>query len=197
MKKVLFTFFVIALFSSCVEQKEEQKVEIKSKSSVVYETIMSRRSIRSYKPEQVSKAQLDTILQCAIYAPSANNAQSWQVRVIQNQQLMDRIREINANFSYGAPSLIVVAKDKESGISSVDCGLLAENIVVIAEAMDLGTVILGSAKNVFNDPKAKDIVEELDFPDTHEIIFAIAVGYKDKIPATASERDASKAKLIE
>ncbi|KAA6348932.1 FMN reductase [NAD(P)H] [termite gut metagenome] len=192
MRNFLLTLFVVTLFVSCAQEK----VEVKSKASVVYENIMSRRSIRSYKPEQVSKAQLDTIIKCAINAPSAGNGQSWQVRVIQSQDLMNRIREVNSGFSYGAPSLIVVAKDKNSAISSADCGLLTQNILLMAEAMDLGTVVLGNMGGIPNNPDAKDIIEALALPDTHEVLFAIAIGYKNESPE-ARERDASKVQYID
>ncbi|KAA6346553.1 NADPH-flavin oxidoreductase [termite gut metagenome] len=192
MRNFLLTLFVVTLFASCAQEK----VEVKSKASVVYENILSRRSIRSYKPEQVSKAQLDTIIQCAINAPSARNDQSWQVRIIQNSDLLNRIREVNSGFSHGAPTLIVVAKDKNNDFSNTDCGFLAQNILLIAEAMDLGTVVLANMGGIPNNPDAKDIIEALALPDTHEVLFTIAIGYKTESP-DAKERDASKVQYID
>lgn len=186
---------VAAMFAACKGPGSEQAPPA-SKSQIVYENIMNRRSIRAYKPDPVSRAQLDTLIECAINAPSAGNGQSWQVRAIQSPELMEKIRAINPNFSYGAPNLIVIAKDKKSGISPADCGFLTQNILLMAEAMDLGTVVLGGMGGVPNHPDAADIMAALDFPDTHEVIFAVAVGQKDEAPE-ARPRDAGKAKVIE
>jgi nitroreductase len=118
------------------------------------------------------------------------------VRVIQNQDLLNRIREVDSVFSYGAPALIVVAKDKNNSFSSADCGFLAQNILLMAEALDLGTVVLGNMGGIPNNPDAKDIIEALALPDTHEVLFAIAIGYKNESP-DARERDASKVQYID
>lgn len=195
MKKLSFLLLTVLMFS-CTSTQEQPAQPQKSKAEVVYENIMNRRSIRAYKPEQVSKAQLDTIMKCAINAPSANNSQSWEVRVIQSPEIMNRIREVNGKFSYGAPTLIVVARDKSKVFSSVDCGLLAQNILLMAEAMDIGTVVLGSMVGITNNPDAKDIMDALNLPETHEVAFAIGMGYKDQRP-DAKPRDAGKVQYID
>lgn len=192
-----FLFFCLAVFIfSCTPKQEQSSEPQLSKSAVVYENIMNRRSVRVYKPEQVSKEQLDTIMQCAINAPSARNLQSWEVRVIQSADVLAQIRAINPNFAYGAPTVIVVAKDKSNASSDIDCGLLAQNIQLMAEAMDLGTVVLGRMSGIPEKPEAKDIMTSLDLPETHEVTFAIALGYKNERP-DAKPRDPDKVKYID
>jgi nitroreductase len=66
----------------------------------------------------------------------------------------------------------------------------------MAEAMDLGTVVLGNMGGIPGHPQAKDIMAALDLPESHEIIYAIALGYKDEAP-DARPRDAGKVKYIE
>ena len=195
MKNFLFLLSAVVLFS-CAPKQEKASEPQPSKSAVVYKNMMNRRSIRAYKPEQVSKAQLDTIIQCAINAPSARNLQSWEVRVIQSPEMMAKIREINGNFAYGAPTAIVIAKDKSNLFSDADCGFLAQNILLMAEAMDLGTCVLGKMSGIPENPEAKDIMATLEIPDTHEVIFAVALGYKDQRPE-AKERNADKVKYID
>lgn len=195
MKRLLFTLVIAAALGSCAQKEPVVTTPQLSKSQLVYENIMSRRSIRSYKPDQVSKAQVDTIIQCAINAPSAGNGQSWQVRVIQSPDMMAKIHAVNPDFYYGAPTLIVIAKDKNNGISSADCGFLAQNILLMAEAMDLGTVVLGNMGGIPNNPAGKEIMAALDFPASHEVIFAVALGYKNESPE-ARPRDDGKVKFI-
>ncbi|SHG19690.1 Nitroreductase [Dysgonomonas macrotermitis] len=202
---------------SCNQAAKEPQTEktLETPKNVVVENILSRRSIRVYKPEQVAQAQLDTIIQCGINAPSALNKQSWEVRVIQNPELL---AQINAKFVenakgkslpgsaskaqqegfsvfHGAPTLIIVAKDKNNGASEVDCGLFAQNILLSAESMNIGTCVIGSVASVFNKPDAKDLLKAINLPDTHEVIFGISVGYKNESPE-AKNRDANKVQYI-
>lgn len=181
----------------------------------VVEAIKNRRSIRSYKPEQIDQAQLDTIIDCGINAPSALNKQTWEVRVVQNADLLKRIndsfvekakgkelkgsaaRAQEPGFSvfHGAPTLIIVAKDKSNPYSAVDCGLLAQNILLSAESMNIGTCTIGNMASILNDPDAKEFLKEIHMPDTHEVAFGIAIGYKNESPE-AKPRDASKVQYI-
>jgi nitroreductase len=43
----------------------------------VIRTILTRRSVRDFKDRQIKEKDLETILECASYAPSAMSAQNW------------------------------------------------------------------------------------------------------------------------
>lgn len=213
MKKLLFVSVIVLGMISCNEKQKGETI-MEQKNTVV-ESIMNRRSIRSYKPEQIQQAQLDTIIQCGINAPSALNKQSWEVRVIQNADLLNRInsrfveqakgkslqgsaaRAQQPGFSvfHGAPTLIIVAKDKSNPYSGVDCGLFAQNVLLSAESMNIGTCVIGNMASILNNPDNKDLLAELNIPDTHEVIFGIATGYKNESP-DAKPRDEGKVKYI-
>ncbi|QIK60356.1 nitroreductase family protein [Dysgonomonas sp. HDW5A] len=215
MKKLLLLFVGSLFFISCQESKKETMGITPEHKNEVVEAIKNRRSIRSYKPEQIDQAQLDTIIDCGINAPSALNRQSWEVRVIQNADLLKRIndsfvdkakgkelkgsaaRSQEPGFSvfHGAPTLIIVAKDKSNPYSAVDCGLLAQNILLSAESMDIGTCTIGNMASILNDPDAKGFLKEINMPDTHEVAFGIAIGYKNESPE-AKTRDTSKVQYV-
>lgn len=216
MKKLLLLFVGALFFISCQEAKKETMTTTapEHKNEVV-EAIKNRRSIRSYKPEQIDQAQLDTIIDCGINAPSALNKQTWEVRVIQNADLLKRIndsfvekakgkdlkgsasRSQEPGFSvfHGAPTLIIVGREKNNSTSFVDCGLLAQNILLSAESMNIGTCTIGNMASILNDPDAKEFLKEINMPDTHEVAFGIAIGYKNESPE-AKPRDASKVEYI-
>jgi len=197
---------------SCENMKEKEEVK---KTNTTIETILNRRSIRAYKAEQIKPGQLDTILQCAINAPSALNRQPWEIRVIQNPGLLARINEAfvekakgknlqgsaaraqepGFNVFHGSPTLIVVGKDKSNPYSAVDCGLLAQNILLSAESMDIGTCVVGNIAGILNDPGSHSFLEEIKMPETHEIVFGIAIGYKNETPQ-AKPRDKNKVIFI-
>ncbi|MFV0311695.1 MAG: nitroreductase family protein [Dysgonomonas sp.] len=214
MKKMFIAAIASLMLLSCNNPTKEKTSDMEQKNAVV-EAIMSRRSIRSYKPEQITPEQLDTIVKCAINAPSALNRQSWEVRVIQNADLLSRInnsfvekakgknlqgsaaRAQEPGFSvfHGAPTLIIVGKDKSNPYSAVDCGLLAQNILLSAESMNIGTCTIGNMAGILNDPDSKDFLKEINMPDTHEVVFGIAAGYKNESP-DAKPRDESKVQYI-
>lgn len=216
MKKLLLLFVGSLFFISCQETvKETMITTVSEHKNEVVEAIKNRRSIRSYKPEQIDQAQLDTIIDCGINAPSALNKQTWEVRVIQNADLLNRInssfvekakgkdlkgsasRSQEPGFSvfHGSPTLIIVGREKNNPTSFVDCGLLAQNILLSAESMNIGTCTIGNMASILNDPDAKEFLKEINMPDTHEVAFGIAIGYKNESPE-AKPRDASKVQYI-
>jgi nitroreductase len=183
--------------------------------NAVIETILSRRSIRSYGPEQISDAALETLLQCAVNAPSALNMQPWEIRVVQAPGLLKRINDCFVKYAegkdlpgsaskaqtpgfsvfHGAPTLIIVAGDEANAYSPVDCGLLGQNILLAAESMDIGTCVIGSVVACLNTPEAASVVRELDFPAGYRILYAIATGYKNQRP-DAKPRETGKVRII-
>lgn len=209
-----FSFLVFISCSQPAKDVETTKGPEIAKN-VVVENIMNRRSIRKYKPEQIGQAQLDTIIQCGINAPSALNKQSWEVRVIQNSELLDKINKIFVEDAKGkslpgsaskaqedgfsvfhdSPTLIIVAKDKSNSYSAVDCGLFAQNILLSAESMNIGTCVIGSIAGIFNKPESKELLEAINLPDTHEVIFGISLGYKNESPK-AKTRNIGKVQYI-
>jgi nitroreductase len=55
--------------------------------------IKSRRSIKSFQPEQIKDTELEAILEAGTYAPSASNQQSWHFTVVQNERLIGQLSE--------------------------------------------------------------------------------------------------------
>jgi nitroreductase len=185
----------VALMLSCgqpanKEKSEVKKVEEKKEVSAI-DAIMNRRSIRSYKPEQIKDEDLNRILECGINAPSAMNNQSWEIRVIQNP---DILKKIEGSF-HNAPTLIIIASETDNFFSPVDCGLLGQNILLAAESLDVGTCIVGNITRFLNSPEGADAVKSLELSEGYKPLYGIAVGYKNEKPA-AKPRDKGKIKIL-
>ncbi len=60
--------------------------------------ILHRRSIRAYKPDQISDAELEAILDAGKYAASGNNGQPWHFTVVQSKELLERLQEFTTSF---------------------------------------------------------------------------------------------------
>lgn len=57
----------------------------------IIRNIMPRRSVRSFKPDQIKDEELNKILEAAIYAPSGMNKQSWKFTAIQNSSKVEEL----------------------------------------------------------------------------------------------------------
>ncbi|WP_080905121.1 nitroreductase [Parabacteroides sp. Marseille-P3160] len=197
--KLNFLFLTAAIIlASCTPKSPEGESPVAKeadKKQIVAETILNRHSIRSFKPEQVPQEVIDTLLRTAINAPSANNKQPWEIRVIQKVEILDKIKALNAGIFHNSPTVIVIAKDKNNPSADLDCGILSQTIMLAAESMDLGTCPLGGLGRLLTTPEAKEITDSLELPEDYEVILAISLGYKNETPE-AKPRDASKIKYI-
>ena len=174
----------------------------------VVETIMARRSIRRYKTQTVEADKLQEILACGINAPNGMYKQSWEIRVVNTPEFMAEIDKGYADYrmkngakstrpaAFGAPCLIFIAYDKSYDLSQVDCGLLGGNIILSAQSMGLGTCCLGGLIRYVNSSDGASILKRLDLPKSHQLLYAIALGYPDETPK-AKPRDMNKIKFID
>lgn len=198
---LMFAGMLAMALPSAAQNSEAQNNE-------VVKTIMARRSVRKYKAQPVENDKLQQILKCGINAPNGMYKQSWEVRVVRNPEILAKIdkgfnaqreklgKKSKTRAFYGAPCLIFIAYDPNYDLSQVDCGLLGENIILSAQSMGLGTCCLGQVTRFMMSEDAKDILARLELPDTHKILYAIALGYPDETPA-AKPRDMGKVKFID
>lgn len=219
MKKIIYLLSLcsigLILLAGC-KQAPDPVFYSGSQKDAILNNILTRRSIRKFKEEQVKKTDIDTIMKCAIFAPSALNKQPWEVRVIQNPRLLEDINKRFLKFAEGktlqgsaakykepgfsifhhAPTVIVIARDKSSEISYMDCGILLQNILLSAHALGLGSCPLGTLVSVLNLPVNQDILRAIHIPENYEVAINVALGYPDEIPV-APQRYPEKVKIIQ
>lgn len=203
--KILCGLSIITM-ASCGNCNEQAVAECKSNNSkAVIENIMSRRSIRKYKQQPVARDTMKLILECGINAPNGQNKQSWEVRVVDNAATLDRIKEamsagrdMNVGSCFrNAPVMTFIARDKSYDFSAYDCGLLAENMMLSATSLGVGSICLGSPVRFIMDSPCKDeILAMLGFSEGYELCLCVGFGYADEAPA-AKPRDWNKIKFID
>src|SRR5512140_3620682 len=133
-----------------------------------FEVLRTRRTVRSYRSEPLSRQDIQELVDSAILAPNGMNLQPWAFSVITTEEVMrkvnsivlgilrspevqeqlgDRMREIvNAPdyyIFYGAPALIVISANQNVPGAAVDCQLAMENLFLTAHAKGLGTCYMG------------------------------------------------------
>jgi nitroreductase len=96
-----------------------------------------------------------------------------------------------------APVMVFIARDQSYDFSAYDCGLLAENIMLSAWSLGVGSICLGSPVRFLTDNDVcKPYVEKLGFSEGYEFCLCIGLGYADEAPE-AKPRNAEKVKYID
>lgn len=202
----------LLMLGSCVQPTVNVEPAPINKADFVIENIMTRVSVRNFTNEPVSRADLQTLMKVGIQAPSANNRQDWEVRVIDNQQSLKELSDLVKKSEGGAqlaqrvgdktifgnaPAVFFIAQETGAPYSGVDTGLLSENIMLAANAMGLGTCYqAGTVRAMTSVPEAVEYLKKLGFSENYELLNIILVGHPAESPAV-KDRDASKARFVE
>ena len=112
-------------------------------------SILTRRSIRKFTDQMISKEDLDIILECGKYAASGQGKQSGMMIAVQDPEMIERLERLNAevvdrdpdkvhNF-YGAKTVIVVLARKDVSTHVYDGALVMGNLMLAAHALGIGS----------------------------------------------------------
>lgn len=203
--RIVLAGVLMLLTTACANQPKEAAED----TNQVIETIMARRSIRKYQPQPVDRQTMDQIAKCGINAPNGQNRQSWEVRIVDDPTLLAQMSEAMAaahpkmdaemvkGMFRGAPTMAFIARDVHYDFSSVDCGLLAENMMLSAWSLGVGSICLGGPVRFLTDNElCKPFVEMLGFSEHYELCLCVGFGYADEAPE-AKPRNAEKVKYVE
>lgn len=210
MKHLLSLLALALTIVSCQQQPAAAPAETTSLTDQVTELMMSRRSIRQYQDTRISRDTLQQILDCGINAPNGMNRQAYEVRVIDNPELVNEIsnaivaenpkmgeRPGFKNIFVNAPCVLCIAADKSYDMSAIDCGLLGENIILKAWSMGIGSCCLGGPVRMLKtSAAAAPYLERLNFSEGYDLILCIALGYPAEQP-DAKPRNAEKVQFVD
>ena len=131
-------------------------------------TLMERRSVRSYKPDQIPEDVLEQILLAGEYAPSGMGMQSAVMVAVQDPETIRTLSRINAEIMgtdgdpfYGAPTVVVVLADHRRGTCVEDGSLVLRKIETGRSILgDLLEVVSGvSREDYLADPSGEGVKE--------------------------------------
>lgn len=180
--------------------------------------MLERRSIRKYRPDQVLAEELNGILQAGLYAPSAGSRQSSLIVVCQNGEINDALGRINkAAFHgsastgrvyisrdqpsiaddasimsgfYGAPTVLTLFAPEDFLYATADCCVVAQNIMLAAHSLGIGSCMVGRAKDTFACELGRQLQGEWGIPDDYEAKIHVVLGYAaDKAAAVKPRRE--------
>jgi len=183
-------------------------------SNAVLDNIYQRRSVRNYSDKEISDEIIREIIRAGTYAPSAVNKQPWRFVVVKNRQLIDEyderarkaflaayedtdnpdligyVRHLSkptTRILYEAPVFILVFAAPDI-IDDRDCALAAENMMLAARSLGIGSCWIGLAAGLGND---MEFLKEVEVPEGHKLIAPLIFGYpaKDNLKAPARNAD--------
>jgi nitroreductase len=150
------------------------------------QTIFFRRSIRKYTNEPVSEADIQTLLEAAMAAPSASNNKPWHFVVVTQRETLDALADAHPHGKMlaQAPLCIAVCGDPDlSRYWEQDCSAATENLLLAATALGLGAVWLGVHPR---EDRITAVRQVLGIPDDVSPLNLISIGHpaEEKEPRT-------------
>ena len=174
----------------------------------LFEAIYQRRAVRHFSDAEVLPSTVEELLRAAVQAPSARNLQPWIFAVFHGRKRLseyseqakehlvrttepsfgldpriDQYANAAVNIFHGADTLIVICARPSRFFPVEDCFLAAQNLMLAAHGLGLGTCPVGFARPWFNLPHVKN---QLGMPSHCTAVLPIVVGHPAGIPPVVS-----------
>ncbi|MBN8758533.1 MULTISPECIES: NADPH-dependent oxidoreductase [Variovorax] len=163
----------------------------------VLQSLLAHRSVRAFDPAPLDEGTLEWLIAAAQSAPSSSNLQTWSVVAVQDPARKARLAELAGGQDHvrDAPLVLVWLADlarlrglaqqaqvpvegadylDSSLMGVIDAVLAAQNAVVAAQSLGLGTVYLGAIRN-----QPERVAEELGLPPGVFAVVGLCVGRPD------------------
>jgi nitroreductase len=179
-------------------------------SNETLKTILTRRSVRKYTPEQIPHDILTQIIDAGLYAPSAMGRQPWHIVAVRGfDKIVEVDREVKAatarmpdnpyreyvgaasyTINYHAPTFVIVSGNTvlSPRNASLDCALVLGTMFLAAHSFDVGSCWINQL-NVLNDePGFREYMTRLGIPTENRIFGCACFGYADGAVREAAPR---------
>lgn len=178
---------------------------MENKKNEMMETIMHRRAIRRFEEKQVDETALQQILQAGLYAPSAGGRQGVIFAVSQDKETNERLGRIKRansqprmatatsyvskeqpsiaddpalkNAFYDAPTVITLFAPKNFLFSAEDCAVAAENMMLAADSLGVGSCYIGQGWTAFADPYGQEVLRRWGIRTDYYAVMQLLLGY--------------------
>jgi nitroreductase len=156
------------------------------------EIVFSRRSIRRYSDEPVSEADVTSLLEAGMAAPSASNRKPWHFVTVTDKDKLQALADAHPYGKMLPGAALAVAVCGDPGISSwwvQDCTAATENILIAAAGLGLGAVWLGCHGRPEREQAVRDI---LGIPDQFGVLSLISVGHPGEEKEARTQYDPAR-----
>lgn len=179
----------------------------------VLRAIRERRSVRSYKPEKISKQLIEAIIDAGNNAPSGMNSQPWRFIVVEDkalhkklletaspnakkrlegikqsdperyQLIMKRYEELEDPVYYSAAAIIFVIG--KGPHADLSCPLACQNMMLAAYSLGLGSCWVAFGSLITDN---EEIVEPFGLKEDEKIFGPIVIGYPQGMTESPAKR---------
>lgn len=160
------------------------------------EDLKTRRAVRSYTDEPVTREELDAVLEAGLYAPTAMGSQRACVVAVTNKAERDAISRLNAAVMgndgdpfYGAPVVLVVFADGSWPMTVKDGSLIMGNLLNAAHAIGLGSCWIDRAEPVFASEEGRALMKKWGVPEGYVGVGNCILGHTDAQPEPKPRRE--------
>ena len=152
----------------------------------ILQSLRERRSVRSYRPDQIRDDELQAVLEAGTYAPTARGVQDPWIVAVQNPDMVAQLVRMNAavmgttdNPYYGAPTIVLVFASRPDKWPHGVCdgSLVLGNMMNAAHAIGLASCWINREREMFDTDEGRDLMRRLGLPDGLMGIGALALGY--------------------
>lgn len=188
------------------------------------EIIKARHSIRKYTEEQISRENLEKILEAGNYAPNAGGGQRSMMVAIRNKELVEKIGRMNiVNFDrsnlagsyvskeqpstidnpgiksgfYGAPTVVAIFGQDRFMFREADAFCMAENMILQATELGIASCIISRGAETFASKEGQAFLTEWKVPENYSAICFVILGHIDGEQPQSKPRKPGRIQIIE
>ena len=158
--------------------------------------IQKRRSVRRFTDQRVKREHLELLGEAAIWAPSGSNAQAWQLVVVDDENMLQRLTAFLPGILQTPPALVCLCVDYERELDRagkmgvevlgmMDVAMAAQNIMLAAEAIGLSSCVVRGFHEIV-------IETALKLPEHIKPELLVIVGYPHKPVRVPTRRPLSE-----
>jgi nitroreductase len=166
----------------------------------VIESILSRKSIRKFTKEQLSKETIELLLTAAMNAPSACNQQSWYYIIVTDQEKLNKLSTLHSGVTFVKEASIAVIICGQPGTAILDyfladdCAAATQNLLLAAHSIGLGATWTGINRQ--DSIAIQFFRQNLGIPDEYTPFAMVPIGYPAEMKLPVNKYDESKIKWI-
>lgn len=190
----------LAVYS--ISRDEWLNIKKEEKIMNALEAIFTRKSTRSYKNEQISEENLQTILKAGCASPiGMARYDTLHITVVQSEEILAKIFDeaeevmfkavgMRKNMNFGAKTMILVSSMPayREGVNYAHAGIVIENMVIAATSLHIDSVVLGGPISAIAE--SEELRALLGIPEGFEPLLAASFGYATE-DASAKEHTIS------
>lgn len=188
------------------------------------ELIKSRHSIRKYTNQQITREDMEKILEAGNFAPNAGGGQRSMMVGIRNKELTTKIGYMNLekfdrrnlagsyvskeqpsniddptirNGFYNAPSVVVIFAQNGFMFRVADAFCCAENMILQATELGLASCIISRGAETFASEEGENLLKKWNIPEDYSAVCFVVLGYIDGEQPQSKPRKPGRVQIVE